>query len=124
MAPDPILAYPRPDVEALVFATAKPFGGVVTWAYAAQESGGLPGWLTATSVQVDVRAGSREAARARADEIRRAVCALPFAPWDEGVVARVNVTEGPFWFPDPDGAPRYVARYEVLAHPLPAQPRR
>jgi hypothetical protein len=117
---DPVLDYERPDVEALVFHIARPVGGVTSWAYSVLETQGLRGWVSATSLQVDVRAKDRRTARLRADQVRRSVCALPFVPWDGGVVARVQVLEGPFWFPDEDGQPRYVARYEVLAHPLPA----
>ena len=117
---DPVLDYERPDVEALVFHIARVVGGVTSWAYSVLETDGLHGWITATSLQVDVRAKERGLARMRADQVRRSVCALPFYDWEDGIVARVEVLEGPFWFPDEDRQPRYVARYEVLAHPRPA----
>ena len=116
MAADPVLAYDRPDVDALVHDTVKDFGGVTNWVYAANDVG-LRGWLIASSVQVDVRASSRAAAWQRAEAVRRTLCDLPSVPWDGGVVTRVNVLEGPQWLPDPDGAPRFVARYEFIAHP-------
>ena len=115
---DPVLAYARPDVEQLVYQTVKPLGGVITWAYTAGEAS-PDGWLFTLSIQVDVRAHRKSAALARADACRRAVCALPWAEWPGGVIARVDVTEGPFWLPDENGAPRYVSRFAVMAHPRP-----
>jgi hypothetical protein len=32
-------------------------------------------------------------------------------------MASVDVTDGPLWLPEPDGQPRYVARYAVSCHP-------
>jgi hypothetical protein len=116
---DPTLDYARPDVEALVHAVVQPYGGVVSWATTAEDRD-LPGWLAAVTVQVDVKAGRKAECFRKADLIRRAVCALPWADWPDGVVARVDTTEGPFWLPDSDGAPRYVARYVVVVHPRPA----
>jgi hypothetical protein len=116
---DPALAIARPNVERLVWETVKPLGGAVTWAYSATE-GDPPSWLFTCHVQVDIRASTRSGASARADEARRALCALPWADWPGGVIARVDVTDGPFWLPDESGAPRYVARYSLTAHPRPA----
>lgn len=116
---DPALNYPRPDFELLLYQTVQPLGGTVTWAYSATE-GDPPGWLFTAHVQVDCRASSRADASARADQARRAICALPAGSWPGGVVNSVEVTEGPLWAPDPDGAPRYVARYAVTGHPVPA----
>jgi hypothetical protein len=114
---DPALDYPRPDMELLVWETVAPLGGTQSWSYSATE-GDPPGWLSTTYVQVDCRAGSRHDANARADAARQAICALPWAEsWPHGRVCRVVVEEGPFWLPDPDGAPRYVARYAITAHP-------
>jgi hypothetical protein len=118
-SPDPVLDYARPDVERYVWSSVRDLGGVQTWCYTAAE-GELPGWLAVVYVQVDVRAGRKGDAYRRADQVRRALCALPFAYWPDGVVTRVDTTEGPFWMPDDDGAPRYVARYAVTVHPLPA----
>jgi hypothetical protein len=54
--------------------------------------------------------------------VRQIVCALPGVPWAEGVCSYVQPVEGPFWMADPDGGPRYCARYEIRAHPLPVVP--
>ncbi len=116
---DPVLQYARPDVEQLVYETVRPLGGIVTWADSAGERD-LPGWTVRTLVQVDVRAHRKSAASQRADVVRRAVCALPWASWPDGVIVRVDTIEGPFWLPDENGAPRYVARYAVWSHPRPA----
>lgn len=116
LPPDPALAYARPDVELLAWQTVSPLGGTQSWSYTATE-GDPPGWLCTVHVQVDCRAKTRGAASANADAARQALCALPWQDWPGGVVARVEVTEGPFWLPDPDGAPRYVARYAITAHP-------
>ncbi|MDR1999457.1 MAG: hypothetical protein LBQ06_05895 [Frankiaceae bacterium] len=113
---DPALAYARPDVERIVLDTIKPLGGVVTWSFAAGE-GDPPGWLFTMNLQVDIRAHRRAACAARADMARRAICALPWGDQSRGVVNRVDVTEGPFWQPDENGAPRYVARYAITCHP-------
>lgn len=119
-SPDPVLNFARPDVEALIYRTVVPLGGVVSWSYSAAERD-LPGWLVTVDVQVDVRAGRKGDAYRRADEVRRAMCALPWADWADGVVSRVDITEGPSWLPDgSNGAPRYVARYAVVIHPRPA----
>jgi len=118
---DPALDYPRPDMELLVWETISPLGGCQSWSYSVIEeppSWNGAGWLSTTYVQVDCRAGSRHDANARADAARQAICALPWAAsWPHGRVCRVAVEEGPFWLPDPDGAPRYVARYALTAHP-------
>jgi hypothetical protein len=121
MAADPALDYPRPDVEALVWDTVRSLGGCTTWAYSSGDQTRAPaGWLSIVSVQVDVRARSKHAAFQRADQARRLILALPYSAWDDGVVADVVNLDGPFWLPDTDGCPRYVARYEVRVHPLPA----
>lgn len=116
---DPVLDYARPDVEQLVYQVVKPLGGVVSWAYTAAERD-LRGWLTSVNVQVDIRSHNKTNALRRADLARRAVCALPWVDWPDGVVARVDVLEGPFWLPDENGGPRYVARYGLIVHPVPA----
>ena len=111
----------QPDAEAHVVAQLAPLPGVTCFTYAAQRD--WPGWLVAYSVQVDARAGTKSAACALAERARRAMAALPAAPWPEGVISYVQPLEGPFWLPDPeDGKPRYTARYEVRAHPHPPRP--
>lgn len=113
---DPVLAYPAPDVEEAAYKAIRPLGGVITWSYTAGH-GDPPGWLTTVSIQVDIRAHNRGSASARADAARRVLCALPWAGWPGGVITRVDVIDGPFWLPDESGAPRYVARYAITAHP-------
>lgn len=113
---DPALSRPRPDVEWLVWQTVRPLGSCVSFAFSAVE-GDPPGWLFTSSIQVDCRASSRHAASVLADTVRRTVCALPWAGWPGGAVSSVTVTEGPLWMPDPDGAPRYVVRFAITAHP-------
>ena len=110
-----MLGYPAPDVEAFAYEAIRPLGGVITWAYTAGR-GDPAGWLVTVSIQVDIRAHNRGSASARADAARRVICALPWAGWPGGVINRVDVLEGPFWLPD-QGAPRYVARYAITAHP-------
>jgi hypothetical protein len=117
---DPLLDIPRPDVEWLVREVVRPLGGTVTWVYATSDGGrlGPRGWASTLNVQVDVRANSKRAAYRRADEVRRAVCLLPFrSPASAGVVASADVTDGPAWMPDGVGHPRYVVRFALVARP-------
>jgi hypothetical protein len=111
---DPVLRYARPSVELAVRHAVRNLGGSVTWCYAAADRQPR-GWLAAVDVQVDVRAASKSSAWRRADACRRAVCMLPWAAQPHGVIASVDVTDGPFWLPD--AGPRYVARYAILTHP-------
>jgi hypothetical protein len=112
-SPAPVIA--QPDIEAHVWAQIGGLAGVTSFAYAAEQL--YPGWVYAHHVQVDARARRKQAARDLAEQVRQIVVALPDAPWAEGTVATVDVTEGPFWLPDDDGLPRYVARYEIRVHP-------
>lgn len=113
---DPVLRFARPSVELAVRHAVRNLGGTVTWCYAAADRQPR-GWLAAVDVQVDVRANSKSTAWRRADACRRAVSVLPWAAQPHGVIASVDVTDGPLWLPDPDGRPRYVARYAILTHP-------
>ena len=111
----------QPDLEAHVWAEVGELDGVTSFVFAATHD--FPDWLVAYSVQVDARARNKAAASALAEQVRQRMTRLPDADWDDGVVAYVQCTDGPFWLPDPeDGGPRYVARYEVRAHPRPAGP--
>lgn len=112
---DPALYFERPNIQELVFRAVQPLGGIVTWVYTAGE-GDPPGWIFRASVQVDCRAHNRLAADRRADAVRRAVCALPWVWWREGVVNRVDVIEGPFSEPD-GGRPRFIVRFRITFHP-------
>ena len=119
---DPALDYPRPALEAFVYRTLRvQVPGVSSWCYAAFQRPSPTGWLTEFSIQVDTRGTNKTAADARADNARRLICSLPWASWPGGVISSVDVIEAPFWLPDPDGAPRFVARYAVRVHPRPAE---
>lgn len=98
-----------PDVEAIVYAALRGFGGVTVWAIDAQSP--WPHVADITSVQVDVRASSKKRARDRAYEVRQTMLRLPFDATSG--VARVEVAGGPIWMSDDDGAPRYVTRFAV-----------
>jgi hypothetical protein len=107
----------QPDLEAWVWAQLKGLGGVTSWAYAATQQDPA-GWIMAHSLQVDARRKSKQAARELAEQVRQVMVGLPDQPWGQGCVCYCQPIEGPFWLPDPDGGPRYVARYEVRVHPL------
>jgi hypothetical protein len=110
-----LAAVEQPDLEAWVWANIKGLGGVTSFSYTALTSAG--GWVVAHYVQIDARAKSKKAASDLAEEARQLVAALPEVPWTEGTVCYVRAVEGPFWLPDDDGSPRYVARYEIRVHP-------
>lgn len=112
-----------PDAEAWAWANLRGIGGVTSFAYTATQLDPA-GWLTSTFLQVDARAARRTAAREAAEQARRRLLALPSTPWPEGVVCLAAVVEAPFWLPDDDGRPRYVARYEIRVHPRPSPPGR
>jgi len=110
----------QPDVEALVWSHVGGIAGVTSFCYAAVSD--WPHWVVRHSLQVDARAATKEQARARADQARQAILGLPNVPWTGGVCCAADPLEGPFWLPDSDAGPRYVARYEIVAHPSPAVP--
>jgi len=105
----------QPDLEAWVWAQIGGLAGVTSFAYAAEQL--WPGWVYAHHIQVDARAARKQAARDLAEQVRRIILSLATVPWADGVVCYIQPTEGPFWLPDPDGHPRYVARYEIRVHP-------
>lgn len=102
------LLTPPPDVEALALTTLQDLGGIKVWAY--DSAPGQHAITEATSLQVDVRAGTKKSAHDRAYTARSRLLALPGAVWDAGTVHRVDVESGPLWQPDQDGAPRYILR--------------
>lgn len=116
--PAPVIA--QPDLEAWVWANVQAIPGVTSFSYAA--TFGWPHWLVSHFIQIDARATTKAAARDRAEQARQTISGLPDVPWPDGVVAYAQPVEGPFWLPDPDGGPRYCARYEIRAHPLRAVP--
>jgi hypothetical protein len=113
---DPVHMMPRGDIERWVQVCLAPLGGIQVWAYAVIDYT-QNGYIAGASIQVDVRASSKSASFTRADAARRVVMALPTRRWDEGVISRTEVIDGPFWLPDQDGRPRYVARYLLVFHP-------
>ncbi len=106
----------QPDLEAWVWSNVKHLSGVTSFAYTALTD--WPGWQHRYGVQVDCRARRKKAARDLAEQVRQIILGLPEVAWSEGFITYCAVTEGPFWLPDdPDGTPRYTARYELRVHP-------
>jgi hypothetical protein len=105
-----------PDAEAWAWANLRDIRGLTSFAYTATQLDPA-GWLTSTFLQVAARAARRTAARDAAEQARRRLLGLPSVAWPGGVVCLVAVVEAPFWLPDDDGQPRYVARYEIRVHP-------
>lgn len=112
----PLPLHAAPDTEAWAWASLREIRGVTSFAYTATQLD-RAGWITSTFLQVDARAARRAPARAASDAARLRLLALPDLDWAEGAVCLVDVIEAPFWLPDEDGQPRYVARYEIRAHP-------
>lgn len=100
-----------PDVEALVYAALADLGGIRVFAY--DSGSAAPFVVEATSLQVDVRASSKQKARDRAYVARDRVCNLPASQSPGHILRHVNLVAGPLWQPDEDGAPRYVLRVTV-----------
>jgi hypothetical protein len=119
---DPAVTYDRPDVEALVWQTIKdlkPNGkGLNSFMFTAVPLPSPLGWLVANSIQVDVRDRNKASAYVLAIKARNRILALPSTVWADGVVSSVTILEDAFWNPDPDGTPRYTARYVIDAHPI------
>jgi hypothetical protein len=105
----------QPDAEAWVWSFLSSISGTTSWVDACTVD--WPPWQYRYEFQIDCRARDRTTARARAMTACYIMLSLPDMPWPEGIVTYVQPTFGPAWFPDPDGAPRYTARYEVRAHP-------
>lgn len=109
--PPPSQAYL--DIEEVVFALLKPLGGITVFSVAATSP--WPHLSESVSLQIDVRASSKKRARDRAYSARTMILTLPATTYSEslGAVARVEIDSGPFWFPEPEGAPRYVLRVTI-----------
>jgi hypothetical protein len=110
----PLIA--QPDLEKLVVEQLAPLAGVTCFAYSSAQLD-LMGWVWSYMIQVDARAGRKAAARDLAEQARQVMAGLTAVPWADGTVNYTRAETGPFWNPDPDGGPRYTARYEVRAHP-------
>lgn len=106
----------QPDLEAWVWEQIRDLPGVTSWSYASTQLDPM-GWLYAWLIQVDARSSRRPPARSTAELVRQRLMALTVTPWAGGTVTYVQPVEGPFWLPDTDGHPRYVARYEIRVHP-------
>jgi len=116
---EPILSRPRPDVTFWLWQQVRGLGNVVVWEYTATE-GDPPAVLTTTMIQVDCKAHNRQRAYQIADQARRVLKAQPWLDdWPEAVISEVNTIDGPRWYPDENGGPQYVARFEVHHHPRP-----
>lgn len=106
----------QPDIEAFAWAQLRHLPGVTSFCVAAVPMPLVP-WQVAYTIQVSARAKTKAGAWDRAEQARRIVWGLASVPWPEGDVTYVQVTEGPMWSPDDDGAPHYVIRAEVRVHP-------
>ena len=111
----PVLAYAAPDTEAFVWAQVSSIPGVTSFTYSVTHD--WIGWLITYNIQIDARRETKQAAWEAAELVRQTILKLPSVPWADGVVSFVQPVEGPFWLPDPNGAPRYCARYEIRVHP-------
>lgn len=116
---DDALFLSRPDIEHFVWRLISRLSkaNIILWTYGISEVDRQPGWAISTFLQVDTRGPNRERALVLADESRRLIKALPWIYWDGGIVAAVDLLDGPRWEPDQDGMPRYVARYSIVTHP-------
>lgn len=106
----------RVDAEAWLHRALQDNGLEATvWAYDGQE--GWPHRVHRTSLQVDVRADSKQEAWEAADAAMRLLFDNPPAAPAGGVISGIDLVTGPLWLPDDDGRPRYVVRVTVAAHP-------
>lgn len=105
----------QPDLEAWLWDQIKHIDGVTSFVYSIIPMPMVP-WQVAYSVQIDARHKTKQAAADRAEQVRRVIWALPDAPWRDGVISYVQITDGG-WLPDEDGAPRYFWRAELRVHP-------
>lgn len=99
------MAREMPDVEQIVYALLKDLGGTTVHAVAATAT--WPYLSETVSVQVDVRASTKKRARDRVYAARSLLLDLPAT---HPLFGAVDVETGPFWLPEPEGAPRYVLR--------------
>lgn len=97
-----------PDVELMAYSLLKDLGGIMVAAVGTTST--WPYLSEVVTVQVDVRASSKKRARDRAYEARALLLELPVT---QPLVGAVAVESGPFWLPEPEGAPRYVLRAAI-----------
>ena len=113
---NPALDLTPPPIEAHVWSQLEAIEGVKCHLISQSES--YPFIRRNYSFQVESRGATRQAAGDAAESARHAMLALPEVVWDAGVVIAVSVVTGHSWLPGENGAPRYVARYEVVARPV------
>ena len=102
------MARQMPDVEQTVYALLRDLGGITVHAVSANAN--WPYLTETVGIQVDVRASTKKRARDRAYEARNLLIDLPGTPSE---FVAVSVESGPYWLPEPEGAPRYVLRVAV-----------
>jgi hypothetical protein len=113
---NPALDLTPPPIEAHVWAQLSGIDGVKCHLISQSES--YPFIRRNYTFQVEARGATRHAAGEAAEDARRAMLTLPEAVWEFGSVIGVSVVSGHAWLPGENGAPRYVARYEVAARPV------
>jgi hypothetical protein len=106
----------QPDLEAWVWENIRDLKGVTSFGYAAAQLDHT-GWIMQHFIQVDARHVDKQASRDLAEQVRQVITGLADLPWPQGVICYIQPVEGPAWLPDDDGAPRYMARYEIRVHP-------
>ena len=116
MSENPALDLTPPPIEAHVWNQLSTLDGTTCWLIGQQES--YPFIRRTYTFQVEVRGSSRQSAGEVAEDARRLMLTLPEAAWEFGSVIGVSVISGHSWLPGENGAPRYVARYEVTARPV------
>lgn len=102
------MAREMPDVEQIAYTLLKDLGGITVHSVSANSS--WPYLSEVVGVQVDVRASTKKRARDRAYLARDMLIELPATP---SPFVAVAVESGPYWLPEPEGAPRYVLRVAV-----------
>lgn len=113
---NPALDLTPPPIEAHVWSQLSEVDGVKCHLISQSES--YPFIRRNYTFQVESRGATRQAAGESAEESRRIMLALPEVAWEFGCVLGVSVVTGHAWLPGENGAPRYVARYEVTARPV------
>lgn len=113
---NPALGLTPPPIEAHVWSQLQGIEGVKCHLIAQSET--YPFIRRNYTFQVESRGATRQAAGEAAESARRTMLALPEVAWEFGSVIGVSVVSGHAWLPGENGAPRYVARYEVAARPV------
>jgi hypothetical protein len=96
------------DAEAVCVSALTGLGATVQQIGAVTNSHNI---VEEAQVQVDVRAGSKKVARDAAYDARARLIDLPLTT----SVGLVSIVQGPLWFPEPDGDPRYVVTVTITS---------